>query len=174
MMGFLASVKSCLSQYATFSGRATRAEFWFFVLFFWLTAFALTLVDYALFGSYFPATNGYYTPGYLPGLFAAACLLPWFAATWRRMHDSGRPGFWPVAVTVVCLAIFLVGATMSILAAEVTAGGPPLAFAIGGLIGWLAFLAMFPINIFLLSRRSTPGPNAYGPHPTAALESVFE
>jgi uncharacterized membrane protein YhaH (DUF805 family) len=33
-MNFIESVKTCFSKYADFSGRATRSEYWWFVLFY--------------------------------------------------------------------------------------------------------------------------------------------
>ncbi len=49
-MGFLAAIKKCLRKYAGFSGRASRPEYWNFVLFIMLGLFVLGVVDTALFG----------------------------------------------------------------------------------------------------------------------------
>ncbi len=43
-MGFMDAVKSCFGKYATFSGRASRSEYWFFVLFVILVLVALGIV----------------------------------------------------------------------------------------------------------------------------------
>ncbi|MGY9045382.1 MAG: DUF805 domain-containing protein, partial [Candidatus Pelagibacterales bacterium] len=41
-MKFFNIIKNTYAKYATFSGRATRSEFWFFVLFYYTTIFLLT------------------------------------------------------------------------------------------------------------------------------------
>ena len=49
-MSFSDAVRTCFSKYVTFSGRATRPEYWWFFLFLLLASFALGFVDGALFG----------------------------------------------------------------------------------------------------------------------------
>jgi uncharacterized membrane protein YhaH (DUF805 family)/Tfp pilus assembly major pilin PilA len=80
MKWFLAAVK----QYATFSGRAQRSEYWFFFLFWWLIYIGLAIVDGLIFG----------TPGILAGLFAIGMFLPSIAVSVRRLHDTNRSGWW--------------------------------------------------------------------------------
>jgi uncharacterized membrane protein YhaH (DUF805 family) len=73
----------CWKKYATFSGRASRKEYWMFFLFNFLFAFGLQIVD-AVLG----------TEGVLGGLYALAALLPSWAVVTRRMHDIGKSGWW--------------------------------------------------------------------------------
>ncbi len=76
-----------LRQYAVFTGRARRKEYWFFVLFYILIAIGLGFIDSVLgLGS-----EGY---GLLSGLFGLAMLLPALGVAVRRMHDTGRSGWW--------------------------------------------------------------------------------
>ncbi len=84
-MGFTAAVKSCLSKYATFKGRARRSEYWWFHLFFALAYMAGFAVDFALMGN----ETLIFTL-----LVFAALLLPSLAVSVRRLHDTGRPGWW--------------------------------------------------------------------------------
>ena len=49
-MGFQDAVRTCLRKYATFSGRASRPEYWYFMLFLFLGNLALGIVDGILFG----------------------------------------------------------------------------------------------------------------------------
>jgi uncharacterized membrane protein YhaH (DUF805 family) len=70
-------------KYAAFSGRARRTEYWMFVLFFILIAIGLGIVD-ALIG----------TGGILYGIFALGLLVPSIAVCIRRLHDTGRSGWW--------------------------------------------------------------------------------
>lgn len=77
----------CLRKYATFSGRAGRAEFWFFALFVTLITIALAVADVAL-GL---AAGG---TGVFSGIFTLLVVLPSIAVTVRRYHDTGRSGWW--------------------------------------------------------------------------------
>jgi uncharacterized membrane protein YhaH (DUF805 family) len=78
-----------LRKYATFSGRAQRSEFWFFVATYLLILFLLAVVD-GLLGVFDTAGE----VGLLSGLFALAMVLPWLAVCARRLHDTGRSGWW--------------------------------------------------------------------------------
>ncbi|MBY4593996.1 DUF805 domain-containing protein [Ottowia caeni] len=78
-----------LKKYATFSGRAQRAEYWYFVLFYILILFGLTLID-SITGSY-SAESGM---GLLGGIFTLLLLIPSIAVGARRLHDTGRSGWW--------------------------------------------------------------------------------
>lgn len=70
-------------NYVNFSGRARRAEYWSFVLFFYISLFVL-----ALMGESFGGIN------FITGIFYIASLLPFLALTVRRLHDSGKSGWW--------------------------------------------------------------------------------
>ena len=70
-------------KYAAFSGRARRTEYWMFILFFILIAIGLLVVD-SLIG----------TGGILYGIFALGLLVPSIAVCIRRLHDTGRSGWW--------------------------------------------------------------------------------
>jgi uncharacterized membrane protein YhaH (DUF805 family) len=75
-------------KYATFSGRASRGEFWSFVLINWLIAIVL----------YIPAAatskDGTSALIALPALFWLAILVPSLAVLVRRLHDTDRSGAW--------------------------------------------------------------------------------
>ena len=75
-MTFVESIKHCLTQYATFSGRASRSEFWWFVLFQLLVT-----------------AGGQIISQVLGGLLSLALLLPILAVTARRLHDIGKSGW---------------------------------------------------------------------------------
>ena len=76
-----------LRQYAVFTGRARRKEYWFFVLFYILIAIGLGFIDSTL-------GLGSESYGLLSGLFGLAMLLPALGVAIRRMHDTGRSGWW--------------------------------------------------------------------------------
>ena len=89
-IGFLDAIRICIMEkYATFRGRATRAEFWYFVLF---QSILLIFSSFLYTGN----ENGYvgkmamrlYLVAYV-GLF-----IPLISVTVRRLHDIGRSGWW--------------------------------------------------------------------------------
>ena len=89
---FIQAVKLFFSQYLTFGGRSRRSEFWYAQLFQFLgvIAFYLLMILGDSIGS-----QGVVTFGYLAMiLFALAVILPNLAITIRRLHDTGKSGFW--------------------------------------------------------------------------------
>lgn len=72
-----------LKKYAVFSGRARRQEYWMFTLFNLIAAIILMIVDFAL-GTY----------PLLTAIYGLAVLLPGLGVTVRRLHDTGRSGWW--------------------------------------------------------------------------------
>ena len=82
-MTFTQAIQSVFSQYATFSGRARRSEYWFFVLFNYVISAALGFLGRYMF-----------LFSILSGLYSLAVLIPSLAVTWRRLHDIGKGGGW--------------------------------------------------------------------------------
>jgi len=78
-----------LKKYADFTGRAQRAEYWYFVLFYVLFFIALSIIDSAM-----GVLSYEFGVGLLGGLFALAILIPSIAVTVRRLHDTSRSGWW--------------------------------------------------------------------------------
>lgn len=78
-----------LKKYAEFTGRARRAEYWYFVLFYILFFIALSIIDSV--AGVFDRELGI---GLLGGLFVLAMLIPSLAVTVRRLHDTSRSGWW--------------------------------------------------------------------------------
>ena len=76
-----------LKNYATFSGRARRKEYWMFALFNFLFAIAAMVVDNILGISFVTG----YGPVYL--LYVLAMLIPGLAVAVRRLHDVGKSGW---------------------------------------------------------------------------------
>lgn len=75
------AISVCFSKYATFSGRATRSEFWYFYLF-----YAIMYVVGMIVASAAGSSAVQY-------LFIVPLWLPLLAAQFRRMHDVGRSGW---------------------------------------------------------------------------------
>lgn len=73
-----------LKKYAVFQGRARRAEFWYFVLFNFIISFVLAFIEAVL------AKNS----NVLTALYSLAVFIPYLAVSARRLHDTGRSGWW--------------------------------------------------------------------------------
>ena len=80
-MNFTQAISTCLSKYATFSGRASRPEFWWFSLFQPLVLAVAAMLSETL-----------YAVG------ALGLLLPMLAVGTRRLHDIGRSGWWQLLI----------------------------------------------------------------------------
>ncbi|MBM6405617.1 DUF805 domain-containing protein [Phycicoccus sp. CSK15P-2] len=94
-MSFGESIKTVLSKYATFSGRARRSEYWWWWLFVTVAVIILSIVDGALGLKVSDAeVMGQPATGFLSLIFALAVLVPGIAVTFRRLHDTGRSGWW--------------------------------------------------------------------------------
>jgi uncharacterized membrane protein YhaH (DUF805 family) len=82
---FGSSIAICLNRYFQFSGRAPRAEYWYFVLFTTLVGVGAGFVDGFWFGSQVKVF----------GLIVNCALFVPSLAVWtRRMHDLDRTGWW--------------------------------------------------------------------------------
>jgi uncharacterized membrane protein YhaH (DUF805 family) len=73
------AISACFAKYATFSGRATRSEFWYFQLFY-ILLIAVSFID--------PSEDGL-----LGNLVFLGFIIPLTAAGCRRMHDVGKSGW---------------------------------------------------------------------------------
>ena len=91
-----------LKKYAVFSGRARRKEYWYFILFNILINIVLSVVD-GLTGNFDPATN----IGLLSGIYTLAILIPSIAVSVRRLHDTGRSGWWLLISFVPLIGFFV-------------------------------------------------------------------
>jgi uncharacterized membrane protein YhaH (DUF805 family) len=78
-----------LKNYAGFSGRAQRKEYWFYVLFYIVFGVVVAFVE-GLLGLGNPETGS----GPLSMIYALAFLIPSIAVSVRRLHDTGRTGWW--------------------------------------------------------------------------------
>ena len=113
-------------KYATFRGRASRSEYWWWAFTNAIVAIVINVVGQSLGASEWqnipvglpvvvgpmgPVTS---TPGVIALVYALVTFLPSLALTWRRLHDTDRSGAWFFLVFVplvgwFVLLLFLIG-----------------------------------------------------------------
>jgi uncharacterized membrane protein YhaH (DUF805 family) len=99
-MGFGQAISSGFSNYVNFADRASRSEYWYWVLFIIIAEIVTSIIDYAIGAQV------------LTGIFGLATLLPNIAVAIRRLHDLDRTGWWiflgliPVIGTIILLIWF--------------------------------------------------------------------
>lgn len=138
-MTFSEAIRTCLREkYITFSGRASRSEFWWFMLFYWLVLVGVSFLVFGVFGALGgPGNGGFGGPGVFLVLFGIVFLvlfLPLLSVTVRRLHDRDMSGWWYLGVLILGQVPYL-GVLIS--------------------IGFLVLMAL----------KGTDGPNRFGPDP---------
>lgn len=90
-----------LKNYVGFTGRARRKEYWMFVLVSAIISILLAIVE-ALIG----------VDDFITGLYSLLVLLPTLAVGVRRLHDTGRSGWWllialiPIVGAIILIVFF--------------------------------------------------------------------
>jgi len=108
-MDFFQAVGSCFKKYATFSGRASRSEYWFFFLFQIISNFIAGMLDKTVLQDYsytYYIANHVQHAGLLSIVLWVAFLLPGFAVYFRRLHDVNRSAWWYLIAFTIIGAIF--------------------------------------------------------------------
>ena len=95
-MNFRIAVIKCFMLYTIFSGRAKRAEFWWFFLFCMIVGLMGSVIDAGLGLDTAIGGNGVFTT-----LIQLATFLPSRAVGSRRLHDTNRSGWWQLLWIVV-------------------------------------------------------------------------
>lgn len=86
------------NKYAAFNGRARRSEYWFFVLFKWLIICSIAIISNSQGEDTLMAQVG--TGIFM--VFYCALIIPSLAVSVRRLHDSGKSG-WFILLNVIPL-----------------------------------------------------------------------
>ena len=176
MMTIQESVKTCIRKYADFTGRATRAEFWWWVLATTIVSMAFSAVD-----SFINAVTSSYFFSPLSSIFGLAILLPNLAVTARRLHDTGKSGWWQLVWVVVAI-LAIVPAIMGVIAglAGFFSGGQGwdnwwsnlswIPIVVGVLVTFLIWLGIFIWWLVWMVKQGQSGSNHYGPDPRAWVD----
>ena len=152
-MNPIEAVSSVFRNYVNFNGRAQRSEFWWFVLFSFISQAILNLI---------PIVG----PIYILVLF-----LPSLAVTARRLHDTNRTSWWmllyliPILGFIVLFFLFIALLGISVLnqwqTNEVEWGILGISFLIWIVFSVVAWIVLLVFQIM----PGTVGPNRYGPDP---------
>ena len=101
-MDFQTSIKTCFNKFAVFSGRASRSEFWFFVLFGILGGIITSIIDVMILGYPFEEN------GPINLIFSIALIIPSISVTARRLHDINKSGWWQLLWITIIGGILLI------------------------------------------------------------------
>lgn len=149
--GFTEAISVCLAKYFTFSGRASRSEYWYFFLFSVLLGLVTGFLDSILFGVSFDSDDF----GPLNSLTSLALLIPSLAVGWRRLHDTDRSGWWIGGFFIAgFVAAFMFGMAA-------VSGGPGGMVGMAALLGFGVLVYSILVLVFLCT-RGQPGPNRFG------------
>lgn len=161
-----------LKNYAKFSGRASRAEFWWFFLFTMIIYFAaLLLVGGMGAGLASMSPGAALISGTFSGfmiviaLFWLLLFIPMLAVQIRRLHDINRSGWWLGAFWL--LYIVYMGVWLSMMSTAMQSPGTPPqmgGFAALGILALVFFLYSIVLLVFFCL-RGTKGPNRFGDDP---------
>lgn len=107
-----------LKKYAVFGGRARRTEYWMFILFNFIIALVLNIIEGSL-----------KMPRILSTLYSLAILVPGIAVTTRRLHDTNRSGWWQLIglIPLIGLIVLIVFTVQDSQAGENKYGSSPKA-----------------------------------------------
>ena len=177
-MTFTEAVRTCFSKYFTFSGRASRPEYWWFVLFLLVARTICNWLDGTIYGDELIQTHviddqtyaTIETTGPVESAFGLLTLLPFLTAMWRRMHDTGRSGLYallPILLMIGAFSVLIFG--IGLASSFQHGGNLDILFTRATLlivIPTLLVLFVSPLLVlWWLSRPSQPGTNKYGPNP---------
>ena len=101
-MNFQTSIKTCFNKFAVFSGRASRSEFWFFVLFGILGGIITSIIDVMILGYPFEEN------GPINLIFSVALIIPSISVAARRLHDINKTGWWQLLWITIIGGILLI------------------------------------------------------------------
>jgi len=131
------SVSMCFSKYATFSGRASRSEYWWFVLFITILTIFFRFADGNMVADQMNV-------GPLEGIWSLVTIIPYLAVWVRRLHDASFSGYWPLYYILAIIIVYSFLSTSVAITATVMLG----------------LFSLYQVVI-----KGNEGENEYGPDP---------
>ena len=163
----VAAYVRALRKYAVFSGRASRSEFWWFTL-----ANLIIVVAASVIAFFFRELVGLsFVPTALfigLGVYQLALLLPSYAVTVRRLHDSGKSAWWLLLllIHVVTALVFYFGVFLLFFAALSVPSVPWELVIVVVLAALVSFIAILTLLIFMVLPSDSGRSNKYGLKPS--------
>lgn len=157
-MKFSEAVASGFRRTFQLRGRASRSEYWWFVLFYFVALAAAGLMT----GLLAVAAGGAAPIGVVAVLAIFVCIVPSFTLLVRRLHDTDHSGWW-VGLQV------LIGTTGSLVGVGGSTLGSNEVTGVGALLTFVNFILSVVIFVWLC-KRGTDGINRFGPDPLAEEE----
>ena len=154
-----------LKKYADFSGRAPRAEYWWYALLMFLIGMGATVIESSL--ELTTILGAYALPSLL---FSLATFVPTQTVQVRRLHDTGRSGYWALPFAIFQLVIIVAPDFAEPAFDDANPDWTMLSVFLG-----LCLVAMiFAIFLLVFSvRAGDEGDNHFGPDPYAATEPAI-
>ena len=157
-MEIVKAVKLFFANYLDFSGRASRGEFWWAYLAYFIASILVSIVDAVIGGILYGITGSdiLLTSGFLINILFLATFIGWISLTARRLQDNGRTGWWQLGyLSVIPTIIFWVSFAF--------AEGPILLFL--SIIFTLATIVLYILIFVWLIMPPTEDENRWGRNP---------
>ena len=108
----------CIKNYSNLKGRASRAELWYFLLYWCVIYFFIIIIDGQIgysflnledlpYNEYLPIGKFYSNVGILVFFYRPLTLVPSFAVIVRRLHDLNMSGKWAYSFIIPPLGTIL-------------------------------------------------------------------
>tara|TARA_B100000282_G_scaffold264819_1_gene215595 strand:- start:79 stop:654 length:576 start_codon:yes stop_codon:yes gene_type:complete len=166
-MDMTKAAKLFFTNYFDFSGRASRGEFWWAYLAFFIVSTILFVVDGVIVGMIFGFTDNELLSiteneflsnnGFFSNIFSLVTLIGWISLTSRRLQDNGHSGWWQ-------LAYFSIIPTIILWVFFISADGNPVLLSFS-IIFTIITLALYILILVWLILPPTEDENKWGPNP---------
>ena len=166
-MEIVKAVKLFFANYLDFSGRASRGEFWWAYLAYFIASILVSIVDAVIGGILYGITGSdlLLTSGFLINILFLATFIGWISLTARRLQDNGRTGWWQLGyLSVIPTTIFWVSFAF--------AEGPILLFL--SIIFTLATIVLYILIFVWLILPPTEDENRWGLNPLKYENQKYE
>ena len=165
MVSFADAIRNAFVGYAQFSGRSTRAEYWWFVLFYTLVGIGgaiLNEIVYPVFSL----------------IIGVAFILPNLAVSVRRLHDINKSGLWLLWWLLMAIGpyiIIVIGVLIAFsgfLSGNWDNTGSWAVLILGSILAFFGWIGVFIWWLIWFCKEGDLGPNQYGPDPRGDSEEI--
>ena len=159
-MDMFKAVRLFFVNYFDFSGRASRGEFWWAYLAFFIVSIILAIVDAVIGGVVYGFTESEFllNNGIFTNILSLVTLIGWISLTSRRLQDNGHTGWWQLAyfsiIPTIILWMFFI----------LTADGNPVLLSFS-IIFTIITLALYILILVWLILPPTENENRWGRNP---------